>query len=145
VFRPRVDPVAWLRLSAQADAVQLPLATYAELLVAEAHGYKGEYLATLDSLPSVISADQLRARVLQRTKSECPETTVIPGDPLKVAIDRPLADRIDEICAVLDVTYASYLRALFYDAVGYRPQGHAYRGSQIAAELTEGVLLVKAS
>lgn len=144
-FRPGLDPAAHELLVCQAALVGLPLSTYAEVLVAEAHGYVGQYLATLDSLPTVITASQLRDRVRSRTALQCPETSLFVYTGVKIAVDRPLADQIDEACAVLDVTFASYLRALIYDAVGYHPASEHFRDRQVAAAINGGELLVKAS
>lgn len=144
-FRPSIDPIAQERLALQAAAVGLPLSTYTEVLVSEAHGYVGEYLATLDSLPAVITAQELRDRVRRRTAAQCPETSMSTPICVKCVVDRPLANQIDEVCAALDVTFASYLRALIYDAVGYHPASEEFRGRQVTANINGGEMLVEAS
>lgn len=144
-FRPTLDQPAHHLLVAQAAQVGLPLSTYAEVLVSEAHGYTGQYLATLDFLPTVITARELQARVRRRTVVECPEASLGASERMKIAVDRELFNQIDAACVDLDVTFASYLRALIYDAVGYHPPSEEFRDRQVAAAINGGELLVEAS
>lgn len=131
-FNPRVETDVLDILREQADSAQMQLAPYMELLVAEAHGYHGEYLQLLTQLPSAVPAEELRRRTTDLTADEC---TPVPHDNARkwFQVDRPLADQVQRRCEELDAAYADYLRAIFREATGRTATNP--RHDQLAAEI----------
>lgn len=131
-FNPSVESDVLDILRDQADSAQMQLAPYMELLVAEAHGYHGEYLQILTQLPTAVPAEELRRRAAELTPDEC--TPVPVGHPRKwFKVDKPLADEVQRRCDELDAAYADYLRAIFREATGRTAT--TPRPDQLAAEI----------
>ena len=121
IFHPRLEVEVVRELREQADQVELPLATYMEHVIAEAHGYTGPYLAGLD-LPTRISARQLRRRVAALRADRCP-TTGNPSSVRGVRLDSPLANMVRDKAAALGVARIAYLAAVLRLAAGSPSSG----------------------
>lgn len=131
-FNPTVEVELVELLSDQAATVQMQLAPYMELLVAEAHGYHGEYLAQLSALPARVSAHELRESV-SGLSADALHPIAAPGVRKTVRLDRPLAEEVQRRCDELDAQYADYLRAIFREATGRTATNP--RHDQLAAEI----------
>lgn len=132
VYNPRVETDVLDILRDQADSAQMQLAPYMELLVAEAHGYHGEYLQILTQLPTAVPGDELRRRAAELTRDE---VVPVAHDNTRKCfkVDKPLADEVQRRCAELDAAYADYLRAIFREATGRTAT--TPRHDQMAAEI----------
>lgn len=131
-FNPTVELDVIEALADQAATVQMKLAPYLELLVAEAHGYHGEYLAELTALPARVNGEGLR-KLVQGLGTE--DLTPVAGPAVRkcLLVDRPLADAVTARCDELDARYADYLRAIFREAAGRTAT--APRHDQLAVEI----------
>lgn len=138
-FNPTFETAVYSRLATQAASVGLSTATYVELLVAEAHGYAGQYLATLDSLPARVSAATLRSRRERRNGEDYDDDFDRDRRRMSFCVDQELAERIDLITEEMGVTYATYLRQIFYDATGFQRRHDA--SVQLKAAFDEGALI----
>ncbi len=138
-FNPTFETRVYDRLATQAASVGLSTATYVELLVAEAHGYSGQYLAVLDSLPSRVSANTLRSRREGRTGEDYDDAVDRDTRRMSFCVDQELANRIDAITEKMGISYATYLRRIFYDATGFQRRHDA--SAQLKATFDEGVLI----
>lgn len=138
-FNPTFETVVYDRLATQARSVGLSTATYVELLVAEAHGYFGQYLATLDSLPAPVSATTLRELRASRTGGDYDDGLDRDSRRMSFCVDQELADRIDAITEELGISYATYLRQILYDATGFERRSDS--AMQLKATFDQGVLI----
>lgn len=109
-------------LRAQAEAAGLPLGTYVEQVVSQAHRYTGPYLDELDALPTSIPPARLRQATARLGTLQCtPVKRVSP--PIPVRLDKPLAEQLRERAAELHVYYTDYLRAVLRLAAGATASG----------------------
>lgn len=109
-------------LRAQADAAGLPLGTYVEQVVSQAHRYSGPYLEDLDTLPTSIPLARLRQATARLGTKQCtPVSRTSPA--LVIKLDKPLADQLRQRAAELHVYYTDYLRAVLRLAAGATTSG----------------------
>lgn len=115
-------------LEKQAEATGMRLLTYIEVVLATAHGYSGEHLEVMKSVPRTpITADELRKRTATLTGADCVNVSRDNKmQPLK--IEEPLLDQIKARSIELGgVAYSAYIRAILRVATGTELPG---RGDQ---------------
>lgn len=107
-------------LRRQADAAGLPLGTYLEQVISQAHRYSGPYLEELDTLPTSIPLARLRRATSRLGTRQCtPVSRTSPA--LVIKLDKPLAAALRERASDLHVYYTDYLRAVLRLAAGAHP------------------------
>lgn len=112
-------------LREQADTAGMTYAAYLELLVSEAHDYRGQYLRELSILPAAVQAEELRRRTAALTSQDCRGIGPDRAGRATVRVDRPVANTIEKRCDELDVQFSEYLRAIFSEAAGNpKPSNH---------------------
>lgn len=117
-FNPRVELPLYEELAHQADEARVPLSTYMECLLAEAHDYHGEYLRDLSVMHTPVTADELKERTARIAPEQC---VPLSGENRRKSFkaDEELAIRIAARCDELNTQYAEYIRAVFREATGY--------------------------
>lgn len=118
MFNPSVEQHVYEELAHQADELSMPLSTYIEHLLAEAHDYHGQYLRSLSVLPAPLTVEELKERTQSIGRDEC---VPVKGERRYKSFkaDEELAVKIAARCDELDAQYADYLRAVFRVATGY--------------------------
>lgn len=145
-FNPRVEIPVYEELAHQADESGIPLSTYLECLLAEAHDYHGEYLRDLSVLPISLTAEELKERTAAIGSENC---LPLAGDHRRKSFkaDEELAIRIAARCDELNTQYAEYLRAVFREATGYAGKPVHEQPTMVevprTARATQGVELKK--
>lgn len=109
----------------QAEAAGLPLGTYLEQVISQAHQYSGPYLEELDTLPTSIPLARLRRATSRLGTRQCtPVSRTSPA--LVIKLDKPLAGALRQRASDLHVYYTDYLRAVLRLAAG----GHSPNSGQ---------------
>lgn len=138
-WKVRVSPEMHRALDPFLEQSGMGLGVYVEYVLAAAHDYHGPYMRDLDlPLPMAVDLDTLRSKVERITRDDC--ISVIPAYNVQkwVRGDRPLADKVDEICLDLgDVPRADYIRAVISIAVGYGVHGRGVQ-TPLSDELMGG-------
>ena len=131
-------------LRAQASTAGLPLGTYLEQVISQAHRYSGPYLEDFDTLPTSIPLARLRrATVRLRTRQCTPVSRTSPA--LVVKLDKPLAEQLRDRAADLHVFYTDYLRAVLRLAAGATASGSGQLELGIDVSTARGERRLRAS
>lgn len=117
----RIDTRVHERLVSLAGDAGMPLATYLEHVVSQAHGYTGPYLS-MHTLPTSLPLAQLRRKVKALDRHMCPPAPPAGADPT-VRVDAPLARALKERARGFGVPYNHYLRAVLHLAAGFPAAG----------------------
>lgn len=92
-------------------------ATYCELVVSRAHGYRSDRIEKIDvALAMAIPGEELQRRTKRLSASRVLHKQT--GSPRPVTVDEPLADEIVQRAATLGVSISDYIRTIYSEAVG---------------------------
>lgn len=135
-YRVAVEQAVDDRIAAFGSEAGLPTGTYAERIIALAHGFDSPFLRPLPfDLPAAVEADELREFVEHVEPEQC--TPMVPGVPSRfrlIRIDQALADRINRWCEQHGVDYGPYVRSILRRAAGFNT-AESLRPQHVQGEL----------
>lgn len=116
-WAPRIEHDVATELREQASVLGVPYTTYLRQVLADAHGWTGDFLPGVE-LSAPISVKELQARTRRIRAEDCWPVTEPYLPRANITVDQSLAHIINARADELDVPYSDYLRSVLRIATG---------------------------